>query len=519
MNTSTVPPPPTSVLPPHWRGPLVFFVLVVAGLLLLYRDTAMGMVGIWLRSDTYAHGLLVPPIVLWLVWRLRHRLVGLVPQPSALAVVLMVGAALLWLLGDLVAVNAATQLALTMLLVLAVPAVLGWRVAWALLFPLFFMFFAVPIGDFMMPKLMEWTADFTVLALRLSGIPVYREGQQFVIPSGHWSVVEACSGIRYLIASVTVGALFAYLNYQSPKRRALFVLVSILVPLLANWLRAYIIVMLGHYSGNTIATGVDHLIYGWVFFGVVILIMFAIGARWSEPGPDLEPAAAPLALAAAPVRGGVLLALALVLLAPHGVIWGLQRLQNQGVPQLALQDGLQQGWQPAEPPAPGWKPAFQNASAELVQGAARDGQRVGLYLGYYRGQNTERKLVTSTNVLVPTTNKDWAQVASGGATAPWPGQAVPVRQAELRSSLVGSADAERLLVWQVYWVNDRLIAGDAVAKVHGALAQLMGRGDDSAVIILYTPIDDSGQARETLASFVQANGQAIEASLRHARGR
>ena len=65
--------------------------------------------------------------------------------------------------------------------------------------------FAVPVGEFLLPVFMEWTADFTVLALRLSGIPVYREGLQFVIPSGNWSVVEACSGIRYLIASLMVG--------------------------------------------------------------------------------------------------------------------------------------------------------------------------------------------------------------------------------------------------------------------------------------------------------------------------
>lgn len=520
MNSRTVPPPSASLLPGHWQRPLLVFVLVVVGLLLLYRDTALGMAAIWSRSDTYAHGYLVPPIVLWLVWRQRHRLAGLVPKPSALAVLLMVGAASLWLAGDLVAVNAATQLALTMLLVLAVPAVLGWQVAWALLFPLSFMFFAVPIGDFMMPKLMEWTADFTVVALRLTGIPVYREGQQFVIPTGHWSVVEACSGIRYLIASVTVGALFAYLNYQSPKRRALFVLVSILVPLLANWLRAYIIVLLGHFSGNELATGADHLVYGWVFFGIVIMIMFAIGARWSEPGPDLErPAAGMPSLAAAPVRAGVLLALALVVLAPHGANWGLQRLQNQGEPQLALHAGLQDGWQPAEPPSPQWKPAFQNPSAELKQGAAKDGRLVGVYLGYYRGQNAERKLVTSTNLLVEYSDKTWAEVSASGASAPWRGGAVPVRQAELRSSLVGAANAERLLAWQVYWVNGRLIAGDAMAKIHGALSQLTGQGDDSAVIILYTPFDGSAQARETLAAFVQANGQALLASLQQTRGR
>ena len=52
---------------------------------------------------------------------------------------------------------------------------------------------------------------------------MYREGLQFVIPSGNWSVVEACSGVRYLIASVMVGTLFAYLNYSTMRRRLIFV--------------------------------------------------------------------------------------------------------------------------------------------------------------------------------------------------------------------------------------------------------------------------------------------------------
>ena len=136
---------------------------------------------------------------------------------------------------------------------------------------------------------MEHTADFTVAALRLTGIPVYREGQFFTIPTGSWSVVEACSGLRYLIASVTVGVLYAYLTYRSPARRAAFVAASIVVPIVANWVRAYMIVMIGHLSGMKYAVGVDHLIYGWVFFGIVMLLLFWIGSFWRE---DVAPAAA-----------------------------------------------------------------------------------------------------------------------------------------------------------------------------------------------------------------------------------
>ena len=99
---------------------------------------------------------------------------------------------------------------------LAVPTALGTGVARAILFPLMFLFFSVPFGEFMVPRMMDWTANFVVWALQVTGVPVHREGLQFVIPSGNWAVIDECSGIRYLMASFMVGALFAYLNYRSP---------------------------------------------------------------------------------------------------------------------------------------------------------------------------------------------------------------------------------------------------------------------------------------------------------------
>ena len=77
---------------------------------------------------------------------------------------------------------------------LAVMAVLGTRVACALCIPLAFLFFAVPFGEALVPPLMDWTADFTVAALRLTGMPVYREGNVLHHPfraTGPWSKAAA----------------------------------------------------------------------------------------------------------------------------------------------------------------------------------------------------------------------------------------------------------------------------------------------------------------------------------------
>lgn len=512
MSTTTQRHPPS-----QWPTASILLALLMAWTLAWYFDTASAIVGIWWRSETFTHGFLVVPIVLWMVWHKRAHLALLQPQPSLWVLGLLLLAGLGWLLGDLVAINALTQLAMVSMLALLVPVLLGLAVTRTLVFPLAFLFFAVPLGEFAMPQLMEWTADFTVTALRLSGIPVYREGLQFVIPSGNWSVVEACSGVRYLIASLTVGTLFAYLNYQSTKRRVLFIIVSLLVPIIANWLRAYLIVMLGHFSGNKLATGVDHIIYGWVFFGIVIMLMFLIGARWSEPEPTVSAAdldavtqRKPLpgkSSATAPTFALVAVLAAVVVALPLAARWGLDQAQNTAPVQLVAPPQLAPGWAAQATSKPEFQPAFDNPSAQINTSYALGEQRVGVYVGYYRQQNYQRKLVSSANVLVPSNDHLWAQVASRGREITFNSNQVSILEGELRnlSSSPSSWD-ERLSVWQVYWVNGQFTASNAQAKLQGALQRLRGHGDDSAVLIFYTNKGAGDDGAQRLQAFVQANG-------------
>ena len=491
--------------PAHWRLPLAVLSGVLLLLLWQYRETFTVMVGIWERSGTFAHAFLVPPISLWLVWRQRERLAQLSPQPEPWMLLPIALCGLGWLVGEIAGVNAITQLAVTALLVLAVPALLGWSVTRVLLFPLCFLFFMVPIGEFVMPTMMDWTADVTIATLRTLGIPVYREGLQFVIPSGSWSVVEACSGVRYLIASFMVGTLFAYLNYNSTKRRVAFVLFALLVPVVANWGRAVMIVLLGHYSGNKIAVGVDHLIYGWVFFGVVIGIMFLVGARWAEPELPMQPLSAADAAKAgqrpAPLQWWAAAAVVLVLSAPPLLAQQLQAADDK-VMTLRLPD--LPGVNADDSATPLQKPIFENPRAEVSRVYGQGDTAVTLHVAYYRQQSYGRKLVSSQNMLVTSDDRLWHRTARGGTQVTVDGKPVSLRTVELRnSSLTGVTGGQILHVRQVYWVNGRLTTSDHIAALLGVLGQLSGRGDDGAAITFYIAGADPG-ASAALDKFVAA---------------
>jgi len=509
-------------LPQPWRLPLLGLGLAWALLAALYWGTGAAMVFIWNRSETFAHAWVVPPISAWLVWRLRADLAVLSPRPALRWLWLMPPLGVLWLLGELAAANAPTQFALVGMFVLLVPALLGTEVARRIAFPLGFLFFAVPFGDFLTPWLMERTADFTVIALRATGIPVFREALQFVIPSGSWSVVQACSGIRYLMASVMVGTLFAYLNYRSNTKRWVFVGVAIVTPLVANWLRAYMIVMLGHLSGNELAVGVDHLIYGWVFFGIIMLAMFMIGARWTDADPAHQPAPAGSALPASPARWSAACGLALLLLAlPPALRMQIEHAGSHAEPVLAAP--ALPGWVWQAEPVTTWQPNFQNPAAVLHGRFVPDagGPAIGLYVGYYRDQRQGRQLVTSVNRLAnDSAEQGWSQTASGQTVL----DANAWRTGELRgqvlSQVAGGGDsALRLRVWQVYWINGRPFISDWQAKLYGAWQSLLGEGDDAAVVLVYADKAAAGADDAALRDFLRANWRTLDTALRGVRDR
>ncbi len=473
--------------------------------LLAYFGTAASIVSIWERSATFAHGYVIVPISLWLVWQRRELLAQLPVRPClpALAALVLCGAAwMLALLGDVLIVR---QYAFALMIPLTVLAVAGVAITRAIAFPLGFLLFGVPVGEGLIDPLIQITASFTVDALRMTGIPVLREGNNFSIPSGDWSVVEACSGLRYLISSITLGCLYAYLTYRSAWRRALFVLVALLLPILANGLRAYMIVMIGHLSGMTMAVGVDHLIYGWAFFGLVMLLLFWIGSFWREDRAAPPPARFAVAGARSAPAAKVLAA-TLGVVACIGVwpayAWYMDR--NNATPpavELRLPTAA-----PEAVPFTEWQPAFAPATGMLHRYYQVGGARVGLDLRYYRDGGAGR-LISSTNKL---TGQRVAWHETGNSIRM---EAISGRTLELRESTVSGPEG-RFVVWQWYAIDGKVTASNYVGKLWQARQKFLTGSDDGAAVMVFSPYDeDAATARPALRAFLQAHLAAIDAAL------
>jgi EpsI family protein len=249
--------------------------------------------------------------------------------------------------------------------------------------------------------------------------------------------------------------------------------------------------------------------------------MFVIGARWSEP--ELAPPVAPGGVDAFEWGGvsnaafaGTLLASVMAVSLPPLLGDAIQRSQaSAAAPVLALPK-LMGEWQAVDgTPALHWRPRFVNPSVEAAQAYVREGQAVGVFVAFYRGQGPDRKLVSASNALTGSRDLDWNQVTSGRRELQLAGHSVTLRTAELFGpTMPGAVDRPRLRVWATYWVNGRMVHSEPAAKWHSALALLRGQGDDGAAIVLYTDIEERGAAIAALDAFANANLGRLDALLR-----
>lgn len=379
-----------------WKSPLILLAAAWAGLLLLLRQDAADMAMIWWNSSTFNHCLLIVPILVWLVIQRQEQLRQLKPQAFWPALLYVAAGAAGWLLGDAAGVAVARQLGLIMMLQGSVAACVGLNVTRGLLFPLFYMFFLLPVGEEAVPMLQTVTAKMCMIFLGWANIPAFIEGIFISTPTGYFKVAEACSGVKFLIAMIAYGALVSNLCFKSWYRRAAFMMVCVAVPIFANGLRAFGTIYIAHHTDISFAAGFDHVFYGWIFFAIVIALVMAIGWRFFDKSAD-EIAFDPAAMKTQPIgklSAKTVLALLLVI-AASPVAWSKLVAANSSAVPAQIKLPQVAGWQLTNAAQffP-WKPRFGGASTELMARYQNtDGEIADLYIAVFDRQSEGRELI------------------------------------------------------------------------------------------------------------------------------
>lgn len=496
MTSITLSPARTSA----WRTHLAALAVGVAALLVVFAPDVSDLVHIWWTSTTFGHCLFILPVVAWLVWTRREGLAQLTPVAWWPGLLLVAAGGCGWLLGDAASVALARQLGLVMMVQGAVLTLLGPNVARALLFPLAYLFFAVPFGEELEAPLQSLTVAMVMPMLHLAGIPASVDG--VLIHAGpYWfEVAEACSGAKFVIAMLAFGTLVAGTCFASWIRRAVFMVAALVIPVLANAVRAWGTIYAANLVGVERATGFDHIVYGWVFFGVVMALVLAAGWRWFDRAPD-DAVFDPAALQTPPRRtlglgAATLLVLATALLFPAWSIAAAGR--TAALPaHVALPEVP--GWRRAPLDADAaWSPHYPAADHFLLgRYVDASGDAVDLSVAMFARQREGAELIAFGTGVLREADR-WIRVADQPALAG--GSAMRITTTARSGGVV-----ERVVAtW--YRVGGVTTASPLRVKLATTEARLLG-GDQTAVAVHASTVVRPGRdPRAAITRFVAAAG-------------
>jgi exosortase A len=470
----------------------------IAGLIVLeFHDTLEAALRVWIVSPTYSHCFLIVPIIIWLIWEKWDVLRSIRPVVAPRFMWFIPLLLVLWWLGELSAINEVRQYAVIGLLQVAIITLLGIDVLRIIWFPVFFLLFLVPTGEYLIAPMQQFATRFVDICLNLLRIPHYTEGTTFELTNGRFEVAEACAGLRFLIATVTLGVLFSYLMYRKIYKITAFLVASVAVPLIGNGLRIVGIILLAHFTNNEYGAGADHIVYGWGFNVAILFVLILVGALFRDDVREEAPKAAVRADRNLQPAALLRVSVATALLISAGPAMAFWRETQPTLPNMVTLASYLHGtgWQPSSEYGH-WAPHFPGADGKLLMLQSIDARAppVDIYIGYYarpRGGHT-----VTAHLNLPWNEKGWAQASENSlATASLGRQPLSLLETTINSN------REKRLVWSVYWVNGHFTTRPLSVKLRQAEAALEGR-EGQAFVAVSTPVSgpiEEARARLTLA--------------------
>jgi exosortase A len=473
----------------------LFLVAVAAG-----WPSVTGLADLWSHPErrTYQHGYLIAGIVLWLVWRDRRLVAAAAGPPSVAMLLLTAVLGLAWAVAWNAGLQAVHFIIWPAILWAGAAAALGFRAGLALLRPMAFFAFALPLWDALNPVLQRVTVLANEGLALLFGMPVIIDGTLIHIPEGSFEIAGGCSGLNYFVVGLAVAALLGELNRDSAKRRLFLIALSGALALLGNWLRVFIIIYAGHVSNMThYLVRVDHYKWGWVLYSVMLVGFFLYARRLPPSRPEQPEPAADAAggwrLRAAPaVAAAIAIGLGPAATGWHGVsatqadlaLSARDRLMNE-----AAAGGL---WQ-ASAPSGNWLPVFTGADAESMAEYARGEDRVTVFTATYLNQRQGRELVGHDS-----------RIEGAGASRRLSGQRrITLDDPEIEMIEADWRDAygRRAVLWWVYRIGTEDFASGMRSQLWYGLSSLWS-SPVSGVVALHAECQpDCDRARITLRRF------------------
>ncbi len=450
-----------------------------------WRDTA---------GTTYVHGWLILAVCVWLVLRSRRELAAAPARAAPLALLALAISMLAWSICYRASIESLESALLPLIFWLAATAAFGWSVGRLLLFPVAFLYFAVPIWQ---PAPLQ---QLTLLAVRgmlaLTGPQALIVGDEVHIVNGTFVIEQGCSGLHFMIVGLAVAALHGELERDPWRVRMKQLALMAGLALLANWVRVYTVIEAGYLTDmQSYLVRVSHYGFGWGVFAVALFVFFwlvrrfdagAVAAAASTPAP-------PLPSSVRPELAGFAGVVAILLVVP-GLIAVLRAVHPAADP-VAETIAPRPPWQavPLDVRS-AWLPDF--AGADRLQryafGNARE-DTIELVTVLYGTQRQGAELVGETSSLFGTGLQVLAEQGVNSTRGPF-------REAE-----VVDRSGARSLMWWRFEVAGRTLTGPFAEQLWYGLNALVSNPPAGLIALRIACRADCAAARRALREFVETS--------------
>ncbi len=498
-----------------------FVVFIYFGLaLLLYHSTVYGLYDLWVLSDsgTYTHGVLLLGVSIYFFYKtwLAERN-ALSVQPNTIGFVFLVSTSIAWFLVALADVAVMEEILLVFIFLFIVWAIFGYKNALKFSFPILLIICAIPVWDILQGVwLQKATAEVATIMLKAIGINSYRDGVYIHIPAGKFQVAETCSGMRQLVAAISLGFIYGYMNNFRIVALFAYTFLIAIVSFFINSIRIFIVVIAGeltemqHYFVRK-----DHVTLGWVLFGIGIFLFIWLSNVVLRASHKDEVAVETISegkceASEKPRHQYLVMVLVLLGLSTGPALAFFHSINKNEWKGSLVIPSVFDDWQ-LKSKEGDYRPHFINGDVVyegIYENSAKE--TVYCYVGYFWDQEQGRELIASFNTVED--KGKWKKVSSIQNEVYISGKKIKIQETLLKSSV-----GRKKLVWNWYVLAGNLqTSRPDMAKLFGIWGELIGKPGSASFLVATDVVDNESNARLRLKNFLDKSLVEVETAISQA---
>jgi len=257
-------------------------IIIAFAVLFAYLPSFLWMWDRWFAKDSYySHGVLVPFVCAYLIWLKRKKLASIPRQPSPCGMGVIISGIFVFVVSSVFRVYFSSLFSLLLVIAGIILCLYGSKILRAVLFPLLFLFFMMPLPlvavVFISFKMKLFAAQLAQVVLQNMGFVAVREGSIIRMPHASVIVEDLCSGLRSLISLIALASIFAYWMKGPAVKKVFIALCAVPIAIFTNVCRIVFLSFVSEVWGPQHAAGFIHELSGFLVFALAFVMLYLIG--------------------------------------------------------------------------------------------------------------------------------------------------------------------------------------------------------------------------------------------------